>query len=114
MTNTLYHYTCNHGSLLITDEIRPNAHPWLPRPVIWLTDRETPDVDALGLTSHILDCNRTEYRYEIPWDPSMIWWPTYAKYALTPTIRMRFESPGTDPASWWVTEHPIDLVLHAQ
>ena len=62
-TPTLYHYTCDHARQLIgmRGKLKPHQHPLLSkwRPLVWLTDLEEPDAGALGLTSLMLDCDRT-------------------------------------------------------
>ena len=64
---TLYHYTCDHGRQLIgmRGKLKPNRHPWLTRPLLWLTDLDHANIQALGLTSLTLDCDRTAWRYRI-------------------------------------------------
>ena len=68
-TPTLYYYTCDHGRQLIgmRGKLKPHQHPLLSewRPLVWLTDLKEPDAGALGLTSLMLDCDRTAWRYRI-------------------------------------------------
>jgi hypothetical protein len=67
----LWHYTCEHGNRAIehTAEragsvgrglIRPGLDGW-----VWATDLDVPVRDALGLTSHSLGCDRTEFRWRL-------------------------------------------------
>ena len=105
---TLYHYTCAHGRKAIGRRgmLRPNAHPVLAgRRLLWLTDQDNPQRDALGLTSHILSCDRLAYRYRVevtardvvPWD---VW-----KQSLSHTYISALEAvPGAEPSLWFVSE----------
>lgn len=117
----LFHYTCDDGRAGIGDVgfLRSSAQlsgrtdlPDIAR-WIWLTDMETPDRNALGLTSQILGCDRMTHRYEVRWD--------YAADAAAPWTQVRrlapaverqaLESaPGAKPRHWFVTRQPIEVV----
>lgn len=112
----LYHYTCtDHGQAGIEPGgmLLPNHHPWLPFPLIWVTDLDVPHREALGLTSYSLSCDRTKIRYEV--HPNLIGncipWVKYAQ-KLPPEVRETLESaPGTMPRHWWVAEQPLLVLL---
>lgn len=64
----LYHYTCEHGAAGIEAsgliEVRRQP-PEGQVTLTWLTDLEAPNRNALGLTSHIVQCDRLTYRFEV-------------------------------------------------
>ena len=77
----LWHYTCNHSRTLIgrngfllppmawqadrfMDRIN-DLDGLLQASLVWLTDLDEPDIDGLGLTSHILRCDRSQHRYRV-------------------------------------------------
>lgn len=111
---TLYHYTCDHGHSQIDGHICPLA--WddglaigTPGVYAWFTDLAVPIKDALGLTSSVLNCDRTAHRYRVtghtgiePWVPEFrrIW-----------TWGRELESaPGARPAHWYVATEPVPVV----
>jgi len=110
----LYHYTCRDAMAGIARDRRivPHVHPWLPElgKVIWLTDVEgfaltTPE--QIGLTSNVLRCDRTEFRYAI--NTAMIdglrWWPR-ARRRCDPLLVSALERHAR-PSRWWVTSTAI-------
>lgn len=114
----LYHYTCDHGWSGIRDAgvVRPNAHPLLAHPLSWWTDLDAPLREALGLTSHILSCDRARYRVKVvlPEAPTIVWWPRWARGHVPPRIREYLESaPGAAPAHWYVANQPVPVMVEA-
>jgi hypothetical protein len=109
----LWHFTCSHSvdGIHADGELRPHQHPWMPEPLVWLTDLEVPFRDALGLTSHTLGCDRTEHRFEVADPTAAVWWPTYARTVRLATgQRLALEqAPGAMPAHWWVSAEPIPV-----
>lgn len=114
MPNVLYHYTCaKHGMNGIKNihKILPYMQPMLGRPLLWLTDLDTPDVWALGLTSNFLCCDRTEIRVSVaPYDSFgntdvEPWWH-YAKHRMDRFLRELYEETGLC-MHWYVSEKPV-------
>lgn len=106
----LYHYCCSHSLIGIRRDgtLKPNPHPWLPLPLVWLTDLAEPHRDALGLTSVTLRCDRTEYRVVVETDAER--WVRFAR-PLGPETREAFETtPGALPMHWWVSEVPVPVL----
>lgn len=108
----LYHYTCDHGSEKIarSGELRPNAHPLLPVPVVWLTSEPAPDRIGLGLTSTIIRCDRTAWRVRVDTEQADPWHVFARRYRITRGIRDELEA-GRWPMSWFVSEDPIAISL---
>lgn len=111
----LYHYTCSHAApLIVTDGfLRTHPQPQLVgESLIWLTDMEWPDRLALGLTSHTLRCDRTEWRVTVDTDAQR--WAKYAR-SLARILRHGLEwAPGARPMHWWVaTENVPTLRVEA-
>lgn len=103
---TLYHYTCSHGSkgIGIQGELRPNPISMIGVSLVWLTDLDVPFDEPLGLTSHMLSCDRKEHRYRVTDDSTCVPWIGYE-------FRDRqLEIPGTMPRHWWVSEKPVSVV----
>lgn len=107
----LHHYTCSHSAAGIRRDgvLLPNRHPLLTEPLVWLTDLDTAFREALGLTSYMLECDRTQTRFSVMTDRA-VWWPAYSRWRIAPEIRRFLESaPGAMPAHWWVSPHPLPI-----
>jgi len=110
----LYHYTCRDAAPLIERDglLKPHPQPILDgMPLVWLTDMEWPDRAALGLTSHTLNCDRTDYRVQVSeteyWN--CVRWTRYARL-LPPWTRRQLEfADGALPAHWWIASQPIAI-----
>lgn len=103
----LYHYCCHHSAQLIarTMTLRPVAQPMLKGlPVVWATDQEIPDRDALGLTMHMVKCDRTEHRFTVlaEDEPLFTPWTASPLRALCRDLEA-FEHPPLQPELWWVS-----------
>jgi hypothetical protein len=120
----LYHYTCEHGykglgeagTLHTIADRAPNRVQDLERLgtpdlayLIWATDLEVPRRYALGLTSVLLHCDRTQYRYRVLEPDQFVAWPTARKD--WPSLARRLEVGRARPLHWWVTAEPADVVL---
>ena len=114
---TLYHYTCDHGRRALGDEcvLLPAAAriedtgPWTGE-LVWLTDLAHPHREGLGLTSHILDCDRTAHRYRVLPGALVDRWTTFAR-GLPRGYRESVEgAPGAMPAHWWVAVAGVPAV----
>lgn len=114
----LYHYTCrDHGEPGITrdQKLMPQRQPLLGRHLVWLTDMDTPDAWALGLTNYTLCCDRTQVRVTVhpqAWaDRCGIrpWW--HYRRTVHPVLREALEQTGM-LMHWWVTDNavPIDTI----
>lgn len=108
----LYHYTCHHSVAGIrwAGQLIPNAHPWLPEPLVWLTDLDQPWREALGLTSHTLGCDRTEHRFRAATTVTAIPWTTYRRSVPIRAAHALEREPGVMPAHWWVSLVPVPIV----
>ena len=116
---TLYHYTCDHGRQLIgmRGKLKPHQHPLLSkwRPLVWLTDLEEPDAGALGLTSLMLDCDRTAWRYRIrtPMHPDTVqpWLDSLSRMWADPDVVRELELTPSQPEHWWISYSPLWGIL---
>jgi hypothetical protein len=105
LPSVLYHYTCNHGlnGIIADRALKPNYQPWLGMALTWLTDLDTPDRAALGLTSDHIVCDRTENRVDVTPTADMQPWTTWARNARVPqVVRDMLEGGGGFPRHWWV------------
>ena len=115
----LFHFTCAHRAPLIRADgyVRPLAElldteparlvvPW--GAFAWFTDLAVPIRDALGLTSSILKCDRTEYRFRV-----------FPPVEVTQWASVRREFPwaweletadGARPMHWWISADPIPVI----
>lgn len=111
MTPTLFHYTCQHSMLGISSTLilRPFGAPRCPQ-VVWMTDLPEPDRDALGLTSTILACDRTEYRYRVTDTSDVRAWHAVRR-SFPIGWRLVLESaPGANPDHWWLSFRPVPVI----
>jgi hypothetical protein len=121
VADVLYHYTCAHSLKGIRREgkLTPNPHPLLGGlELVWLTDLDIPDIGALGLTSHIIKCRRTEYRITAG-GVEALHWPEFARQLRRTTgdrqilagVNALEGAPGVLPMHWWVSTWPVPVVL---
>lgn len=115
MTVELYHYTCRHAARRIgrRGTLVPNPQPFLVRsglpPLVWLTDLDVPDAEALGLTAHHLACDRTEVRYRVVDASTVQAWRTY-KLRLD-RLEVSALELGHRHAVWYVSAAPVPVEL---
>lgn len=106
---TLYHYTCDHSVERIRRDgfLRPNRHPSLGARLVWLTDLDTPDRDALGLTSQFITCDRTKHRFTVADESFVVPWTEWAReHKVSHLVRDYLEQFGL-PRHWFVSEHHV-------
>lgn len=106
----LFHFTCRHSASAIRQcgELRPHKHPWLPEPLVWLTDLTEAWREALGLTSHTLACDRTEHRFEVRDTSLAVPWTTYRRSVILNALALEAVT-GVMPAHWWVSTVPVPV-----
>lgn len=124
MKPTLWHYTCMHGhgalgdtgELLPLADLEPRRVLLLPEPfrvmttLVWLTDLDVPDAAGLGLTSIVVACDRTRYRYRVTDDTDCVRYTTVRR-DLPPRVAELLERSGrTLPAHWWVSRRPVPVM----
>lgn len=119
----LFHHTCDHGREQIGDqgdlisaaEQRGQVEFWTMN-FVWLTSMRYPNREALGLTMHLVGCDRTKFTYEVLLpddDPSIHPWAKVAR-DLPRELRDEIErAPGAMPALWWVSLGPVPARLVA-
>lgn len=118
----LYHYTCSHGNLAISRDgmVRPlvsilnNSALTVPTSAhfAWFTDLDVPHREALGLTSNILNCDRTEHRFRVTDRSGMARWIDIRR--LRPDLWHLEDAPGAMPQHWWVATEPVPVVASLQ
>jgi hypothetical protein len=107
---TLYHHTCQHAAAQIDTQgglLLPTPQAMLEgRPLLWLTTLAAPARTMLGLTSYLLDCDRTSCTYQLdaPVDAHS-WAMVRSGMPRAGVIRLE-AARGTKPALWWVTDEP--------
>jgi hypothetical protein len=115
----LYHFTCGHGRQRIGPQgwLLPAATVAGRRAglgpqasYVWLTDLDTPVPGVLGLTSSIIACDRTQYRYRVISTQGVMPW-TSARQALDPRVLEVLEAPPALLRHWWVARVPVRAVL---
>lgn len=104
----LYHWTCSHSVPLIRADhtVRPHMG------VSWWTDlgeRTQRTRAAVGLSSHILGCDRMDYRCTAARPELLTPWDTWKRdYRLHPGhVELLEAAPGVDPLHWWVSSEPV-------
>lgn len=123
MSGVLWHYTCAHaheaigeaGTLLPPVAVVPRRVAKLTErmpevgplfTMVWATDLEAPDADALGLTRFALKCDRTAYRYAVPAEGFARWGWVRGRYAREVLDLLELAN-GAEPARWWVSFDPV-------
>jgi hypothetical protein len=100
----LYHYTCKHSIEQIEKDGYLKPHLGL----VWATDLFPPVREALGLTSHLLKCDRMEAAYTLD-SSNMMRWMDFRKH-LPGWYRERLESAdGAMPVHWWVSTRKVPV-----
>jgi hypothetical protein len=103
----LFHYTCDHGAALIRrngDRAVPTWQPLLHVHAVWATDMDEPDADALGLTSHTLNCDRTTNRFLVLQPERFVTWRDFlASVRVDPRDLSELTAPPRQPRRWWIT-----------
>jgi hypothetical protein len=104
---TLYHYTCAHGRAAIIKSgmiVKPNpVTGWA-----WFTDLTPPDRVGLGLTSYMLECDRTEFRFTVIDDKPVPY--VDIRKALPQATRDGWEgAPGALLMHWWISSRPVEV-----
>lgn len=105
MPPTLYHYTCRHFAARIGVQGLLRVSPVTG--VLWLTDLDSPVAGALGLTSTILACDRTEARFVVD-DPddTVTAWLELRRSAPRYVVEALESAPGAMPRHWWIATGP--------
>lgn len=77
-------------------------------PLVWLTDLDAPARDALGLTSHLIDCDRTQHRYRVTDLTSVQHW---LQVRRSHPLRDELEhARGARPMHWYVSLLPVSVI----
>jgi hypothetical protein len=129
---TLYHYSCAHtrepiaraGRLMPLHDWRkldrklvehgeaPSGLTRAPS-VVWLTDlADLPNlaaIESLGLTSFLLDCDRTRYRYTVDGAGVLAWRDFVKAWRPNPIWLAMLEEFGA-PDRWFVATFPLPIV----
>jgi hypothetical protein len=119
---SLYHYTCDHRAPLVRadglvvpahhlrrDDGRPNPVALIPWCAFaWFTDLEVPIRAALGLTSDLVACDRTEYRFRAIEGARLVHWTDIRRrYGWAEILET---APGARPAHWYVSADPVPVI----
>jgi len=111
----LYHYTCEHQAPQIADDGELIPNPMVQPSLVWMTDLTVPIRHGLGLTSELLECDRTRFRFTVADDARdlFVWWPRWrrAHREHLPIAHDLEEAAGARPAHWWVSESPVRVLV---
>lgn len=108
----LYHYTCTHRAELIDPAggvLMPTPHPLLgAQPLLWLTTSAAAHRAALGLSSHLLSCDRMACLYRLTDEHAEeVYSWAWVRATLPRSGVLRLEAArGARPALWWVSLIP--------
>ena len=105
-----YHYTCRDMAekIGVTGVLLPNSIHGSP-PLVWLTDLEVPDIEALGLTSHESDCDRSAVRYRARRQEFTPWIGSKLHASMPPSMQAEFHR-GRSPENWFVSMVPVAVI----
>jgi hypothetical protein len=109
----LFHYTCHHyikiigrhGTLMPRDQPVLGGHK-----LVWMTDLAIPDRNGLGLTSHLLGCDRMAFRYVVTDASCVIPWKE-ARFSFGPLAMFLEMSDGAMPEHWFVSHTSVPAKL---
>lgn len=110
---TLYHYTCRHfaPAIVVGGLVLPSPLTKMS----WFTDLDVPIPEVLGLTMHLLECDRTEFRFRLlpPHEENGEVVPYHKiRHFLDPITREGLETAkGALLMHWWTTELPVAVEL---
>lgn len=108
---TLYHYCCACSARRITARgfLYPHGGALFGVPLVWLTDQAVPDRVGLGLTSHLLKCDRLDFRYMADVKPDAVerWLDSAARRYLAGDPDFHDFEDGRQPESWWIATRPV-------
>lgn len=112
-TLRLFHYTCGHSLDGIQESrflLRPWGAPGRPQ-LVWLTDLDFPDREGLGLTSRLIACDRTRYRFTVhPQSATPVEHWSTARRRFRPTYVEALEKArGAKPEHWWISREPVPV-----
>jgi hypothetical protein len=113
LSPTLYHFTCDHSAPLIEADGLLISQLQIDGPgrLVWMTDLPRPPRESMGLTSHILECDRMAWRFTVPPGQEVDWWPDWRR-RVRPWWAEALESADmARPAHWWVAELPVAVDL---
>ena len=102
----LYHFACfDHAAAGIDRDgvLKPEL---APTGLVWLTDLDVPDRNALGLTRRFSACDRTQVRYTVSEAKDVFAWSDYRRH-VAQDVRAVLEVPGTMLMHWWVSPNPV-------
>ncbi|MGW2095801.1 hypothetical protein [Promicromonospora sukumoe] len=77
--------------------------------LIWMTDLDIPHREALGLTSHSIQVDRTEARFRVT-GADAVSWMVYRRKASAELVQVLESAPGVMPMHWFVATQPITVV----
>lgn len=110
----LYHYCCSCSARHITARgfLMPHGADFFGIDLVWLTDQSVPDREGLGLTSHILKCDRLEHQYIADLEPRQVqkWLDSEIRRELSRDLTFHEFEDNRDPSTWWIATAPVFVV----
>lgn len=117
----LYHFTCQHAYERLGDECEllppalqdpERSWHWLPTAqFVWFTDLAHPTPSTLGLTRHMLECDRAAYRYKVTTRRDIVRWSQVRGAVPRIWVEGLESEDGARPAHWWVAWVGVPAVL---
>jgi hypothetical protein len=105
----LYHYTCDHALPKIREAGVINPYPlfgFTEMNFVWMTDLDVPDKKGLGLTSRILQCDRTKHQLILPHPLGAKRWVDVRRSMPKMITVALEEAEGALPMHWYVSMVP--------
>jgi hypothetical protein len=101
-----YHYTCRHSLAKMEPDLYGyvTLQPLSPGGILWVTDLDVPQRKGLGLTSTIIDCDRTEFRLELLDDTTVRRWVDVRRDY--PELHPLELADGAMPMHWYISTSP--------
>lgn len=121
---TYWHYTCAHGrraigeagTLVPARTLNPTLPEWLwQSSYVWMTNLPHARAVSLGLTRHLIGCDRSAYRYRVTDDRDVRPWREVRRQYVDEVdvlLREALErEPGIRLSHWYVSREPVPVVL---
>jgi hypothetical protein len=87
--------------------LRPHGRDFFGVDLVWLTDMDVPDREALGLTMNLQPCDRLEFQYVVDVEDAVKWSDSDLRRSLYRRPGFDGFEEGRQPDRWWIVTHAV-------